>query len=59
MPSRDYLTKREAQEVMRISRATLDRYMASGELRYIKLEKKVLIRRKDIDAFLNKRLVKK
>jgi excisionase family DNA binding protein len=59
MPEREYLTKQEAQELMRICRATLDRYMASGKLKYIKLEKKVLFRKKDIDTFLNKHLMKR
>lgn len=46
-------------EYLRISRGTLDRLMKNRALPFIKLEKKVLFRRRDIDAFLEKHLVKK
>ncbi len=58
MTERAFLTKAEAAEYMRVSRATVDRLMKSRGLPFIKLEKKVLFRKKDIDAFLEKRLVK-
>jgi len=58
MTERTFLTKAEAAEYMRVSRATVDRLMKRRGLPFIKLEKKVLFRKKDIDAFLEKRLVK-
>lgn len=58
MPEREVLTKAEAVEYTRLSRATLDRLMKSRELRHMKVGKKVLFRKCDIDAFLKKRLVK-
>ena len=52
------MTKAEVREYLRISRGTLDRIMKSRGLPFIKLEKKVLFRKKDIDRFLEKHLVK-
>jgi len=42
---------------MRVSVATLERFMRDGLL-HIKLERRVLFRKADIDAFLEKHLVK-
>ena len=53
----EYLTKAETAEYMRVSVATLERLMTRG-LPHIKLDRRVLFRKKDIDAFLEKRLVK-
>ena len=58
MPSRELLTRAEVMEYLRISRGTLDRLIKNRALPFIKLEQKVLFRKKDIDAFLEKRLVK-
>jgi len=52
------MTKVEAAEYMRVSLATIDRLMKSRELRHAKVGKKVLIRRKDIDTLIEKRMVK-
>lgn len=54
----ELLTKKEVAELLRSSIATVDRLMRSKKVKYLKLEKKVLFRKKDIDAFLEKRLVK-
>ena len=53
----EYLNKREAAAYIKISLATLERLMNQG-LPHIKLERRVLFRKRDIDAFLEKRLVK-
>ena len=53
------MTKKEVAELLRSSLTTVDRLMSSGKLKYIKLEKKVLFRRKDIDRWLDSRVVKK
>jgi len=45
-------------EYLRISRGTLDRLMKNHALPFIKLDQKVLFRKRDIDAFLERRLVK-
>ena len=58
MPSRELLTRAEVMEYLRISRGTLDRLMKKREIPFIKLDQKVLFRKRDIDAFLEKRLVK-
>ena len=59
MPDREYFTKAEAAEYTRLSRATIDRMRKSGQLRYIKVGKKVVFRRSDIDKFMAARVVKK
>jgi excisionase family DNA binding protein len=58
MPTRELLTRSELMEYLRISRGTLDRLMKNRALPFIKLDQKVLFRKKDIDAFLEKRLIK-
>lgn len=55
---REYLTKEEASELLRISRPTLDRMIKRKEIPYIKLGRRVLFRKKDIDEFLESKLVK-
>lgn len=52
------MTKAEAMEYMRLSVATIDRLMKRHALPHVKVGKKVLFRKRDIDAFLEKRLVK-
>jgi excisionase family DNA binding protein len=53
-----YLTKREAAEYTRVSIATLERLMRKG-LPHIKLERRVLFRREDIDRWLESKTVRK
>jgi len=56
--SADYLTKKEFMAYLKISRTTVDRLMQQG-LPYIKLERRVLFRRSEIDAFLESKTVRK
>lgn len=59
MQERAYLTKKEAAEYLRLSRATLDRLVKKRELLSAKIGKKVIFRRKDLDKFMAARVVKK
>jgi excisionase family DNA binding protein len=52
-----YLTKKELGEYLKVSRWIVERLMREG-LPHITLGRRVLFRKKDIDAFLEKRLVK-
>jgi excisionase family DNA binding protein len=52
------LTKKEVIEYLRISRATLDRSLMK-EIPYIKLGKRVLFRKSDIEKYLETKLVTK
>jgi len=52
------LTKKEVLEYLRISRSTLDHSLMK-EIPYIKLGKRVLFRKSDIDAYLEKKTVNK
>ena len=54
----DIMTKDEVLEYLKISRNILDRLMKNKELPYVKLERRVLFRKKDIDEFLESKLVK-
>jgi len=54
----EYMTKQEVAEYMRVSVATIDRLMLKG-LPHIKLDRRVLFRKKDIDAFLEKKIIGK
>jgi len=55
----EYLTRQEAMTLLKISRSILDDLVRRG-LPHIKLKRRVLFRRKDIDDFLRKHhLVKK
>ena len=56
--SPEYLSKKEAAEYMKISMATLERLMNQG-LPFIKLDRRVLFRRADVDRWLDKKTVKK
>jgi len=52
------LIKKEVQEYLRISSATLDRLIRHKEIPYIKLGRRVLFRKSDIDEFLESKKVK-
>jgi excisionase family DNA binding protein len=54
---KDFLTKREVQEYLRISRGTVDKLMRHRDLPYIKIGKKVLFSKDDINAFMNARKI--
>lgn len=58
MPARDNLTKEEAADYLRISRATLDRLVKKRLVPHAKLGKRVIFRKRDLDALLEKHLVK-
>ncbi len=56
----DYLSKSDLCGYLRISRATVDRLMAAG-LPFIKLAKgkgRVLFRKRDVDRYLESKIVK-
>ena len=56
--SAEYLTKKELMAYLKISRTTVDGLMKHG-LPHIKLERRVLFRRADVDAFLESKMVRK
>jgi len=53
----EYLTKKDLMAYLKISRTTADRLMKEG-LPNIKLDRRVLFRKEDVDAFLERFLVK-
>jgi excisionase family DNA binding protein len=59
MPEAEYFTKTEAAEYVRLSRATIDRLRQSGDLRYVKVGGRIVFRKRDLDAFMAARVVKK
>ncbi len=56
--SPEFLDFNEASQLLRISRRTLNRYIAKRLLGFIRLEGKTLFRRSAIDFFLSQREVK-
>jgi excisionase family DNA binding protein len=54
----ELLTRNEVLEYLKISKGTLSKLMKQKAFPYIKLEKRVLFRKKDIDEFLESKLVK-
>jgi len=58
MPDKDLLTRKETMEYLRICRGTLDRMMKKHDIPFIKMGKKVLFRKSDIDAFLESKTVR-
>jgi excisionase family DNA binding protein len=53
----EYLTKNELMAYLKVSRTIIEKLMRQG-LPRIKLDRRVLFRREDVDRFLVKRLVK-
>lgn len=53
----EYLTKKDLMAYLKISRTTTDRLMKDG-LPHIKLDRRVLFRKEDVDAFLERFLVR-
>lgn len=49
-----WMTRAEVQEVLRVSRATVERMFKSGRLPASKVGRQWRIRRSDVDAFLNR-----
>lgn len=58
MLGKDFLTKAEVMEYLRISRGTLDKLMQRRDIPFVKLEKKVLFRKRDIDVWIESKIVK-
>lgn len=58
MKEKDLLTRQDMMTYLSISSATLHRLMKSGAFPYIKMGRRVLFRRADIDAYLEAHLVK-
>jgi excisionase family DNA binding protein len=54
----ELLTKEEVQKYLKISQSTLNLMMKRKEIPYVKLQRRVLFRKKDIDKFLESKLVK-
>jgi excisionase family DNA binding protein len=54
----ELITRSEVIEYLRISHGTLTKLMKRHAFPYIKLEKKVLFRKEDIDRFLESKLIK-
>ena len=55
---KEILTKTELMEYLRISRGTVDNWMKKKGMPFFKVEKKVLFRKTDIDAWLESKRVK-
>ena len=58
MRKEELLTRDEVMDYLKISKGTLYKLMKQKAFPYIKLERKVLFRKKDIDEFLDSKLVK-
>jgi excisionase family DNA binding protein len=55
---RELFTKAELMEYLRVSRGTIDKLIRRREVPFIKLGKKVLFRKKEIDAWLETKRIK-
>ena len=58
MPDAEYMTKREVVEYTRLSIAMIDRLMRDKKLKFGKVGRKVFFRKRDVDAFMGRHLVK-
>lgn len=58
MKEKDLMTRLEVIEYLRISSATMSRLMKSCAFPYIKLERRVLFRKSEIDAYLEAHMVR-
>ncbi|MDW7761653.1 MAG: helix-turn-helix domain-containing protein [Acidobacteriota bacterium] len=56
--SSEYLTKKDLGDYLKISPATINRLMKQG-LPHIKLERRVLFRKADVDKWLESKIVVK
>ena len=52
------MTKAELATFLHVSRGTLDKIMKRRELPFIKLEKKVLFRKADVDRWLESKTIR-
>jgi len=55
--NRGYFSKKDLEGYLGISKGTVERLMKQG-LPYIKLERRVLFRKEDVDAWLESKRVK-
>lgn len=58
MVVQDYMTKKELQAYLRICPATVQKLMNQRAIPYVKLGKRVLFRKSDVDKFMESKLVK-
>ena len=58
MRKEELLTRDELMDYLKISKGTLYKLMKQKAFPYIKLERKVLFWKKDLDEFLDSKLVK-
>ena len=58
MASRELLTREQIMEYLQIGHSTLSKLMRLKAFPYIKLERKVLFRKEDIDKFLESKIIK-
>jgi excisionase family DNA binding protein len=58
MQKEGLMTRKELMEYLKISRGTLYKLMKKRAFPYIKLERKILFKKSEIDAFLEKHVVK-
>ena len=58
MSEDEILTKEEVLKFLKVSKTVLEKLMRNKELPYIKLDRRVLFRKKDIDKFLESKLIK-
>jgi excisionase family DNA binding protein len=58
MADKELLTIRDLMAYLSVGRSTIYNILKTGELPYIKLGKRVLFRKKDVDKFLESKLVK-
>ena len=54
----ELLTREQVMQYLQISHGTLNKLMRMKAFPYIKLERKVLFKKKDIDEFLESKIVK-
>jgi len=55
---KNFLTKKELQEYLRISHGMVDKLMKGREIPFLKIGKKVLFKKCDIDAWLESKRIK-
>jgi len=53
-----FWTKKELEEYLHVSHGTIDKIMKTKQVAFIKVGKKVLFRKTDIDAWLESKRVK-
>jgi excisionase family DNA binding protein len=53
-----FWTKKELEEYLHVSHGTIDKIMKTKQVAFIKVGKKVLFRKTDIDAWLETKRVK-